>query len=60
MVVNTVRLAASQFNKINRPIFSDFKTVCSCKTQVTAEKNLSPSLRYDLVQLKETHALHHH
>ena len=25
MVVNTVRLAASQFSKINRPIFSNFK-----------------------------------
>ena len=46
MVVNTstVRLAASQFSKINRPIFFWCQTVCSCKTQVTAEKNLSPSL----------------
>ena len=59
-VVNTVRLVASQFSKINRPIFFWFQTVCSCKTQVTVEKNLSPSLRYDLVQLEETHALQHH
>ena len=53
MVVNTVRLAASQFSKTKRPIFFRFQTVCSCKTQVTAEKNLSRRLRYDLVQLEE-------
>ena len=47
MVVNTVRLADSQSNKINRPIFFWFQTVCNCKAQLTAEKNLSPSLRYD-------------
>ena len=52
MVVNTVRLAASQFSKINRPMFFWFQTVCSCKTRVTAEKNLSSSLRYDLLQLE--------
>ena len=51
MVVNTVRLAVSQFSKINRPIFFLFQTVCSCKTQVAVEKNLSPSW-YDLVQLE--------
>ena len=28
------------------------QTACSCKTQVTVEKNLSPSLRYDLEQLE--------
>ena len=52
MVVNIVRRTASQFSKINRLIFFRFQTVCSCKTQVTVEKNLSPSLRYDLVQLE--------
>ena len=52
MVVSTVRLAASQFSKINKPIFFRFQTVCSCKTQVTVEKNLSRRLRYDLVQLE--------
>ena len=29
-----------------------FQTVCSCKTQVTVEKHLSSSLRYDLVQFR--------
>ena len=31
MVVNTVRFAASQFRKINRPIFSDFKLYAAVK-----------------------------
>ena len=57
---HTFRLAASQFSKINRPIFYWFQTVCSCKTQVTVKKNLSHRLRYDLVQLRETHAIQHH
>ena len=52
MVVNTVRLAASQSSKISRPIFFWFQTVCSCKTEVTVEKNLSRRSRYDLVQLE--------
>ena len=52
MVVNTVELPASQCSKMNRPILFWFQTVCSCKTQVTVEKNLSPSLRYELVQLE--------
>ena len=61
MVVNTVRLVASQFSKINQPIFFWFQTVCSCKTQVTAEKNLSPSLRSGFrYSWRETHALQHH
>ena len=51
MVVNTVRLTASQFSKINRPIFFWIQTVWSCKTQMTVEKNLAHRLRYDLVQL---------
>ena len=38
--LNTVRFAASQFNKINRPVFFWFQTVCSCKTQATADKIL--------------------
>ena len=60
MVVNTVKLAASQFSKINRRIFFWFQTVCSRKTQVTVEKNLSRRLRDDLVQLEGTYALQHH
>ena len=52
MVVNAVSLEASQFSKIDRPIFFRFQNVCSCKTQVTLENNLSPSLRYDLVQIE--------
>ena len=52
MVANTVRLAASEFSKINRPIFFRLQTVWSCKTQVTAKENLAHRLRYDLVQLK--------
>ena len=50
MVVNTVSLVSSQFSKINRSILFLFQTVCSCKTRVTVEKNLSPSLRYGVVQ----------
>ena len=42
----------SQFSKMNRPIFFLFQIVCSCKTQVTAQKNLSPSLGYGLVELE--------
>ena len=60
MAVNTVRLAASQFSIINRPFFFLFQTLCSCKAQVTVEKNLLPSLRYDLVQLEEKHAFQHY
>ena len=52
IVVNTFRLAASQFSKIKRPVFFWFQIVCSCKTQVTVEKNLLDRLRYDLVQLR--------
>ena len=51
MVVNTVRIVASQFSKINSPMFFWFQTVCSCKTLVTVEKNLSQRLRYDLVPI---------
>ena len=60
IIVNTVRLVASQFSKINWPIFFWFQTVCSCKTPVTAEKNLSPSLRSGFrYSWRETHALQH-
>ena len=52
MVVNTVRLAASQFSKINRPIFFQFQTIWNCKTEVTVEENLSHRLRYDLAELR--------
>ena len=52
MVVNTVRLAASQFSKINSQSFSDFKLYAAVKTQVTVEKNFSPSLRCELIQLE--------
>ena len=31
MAVNTVRLPASQFNQINRPIFSDLKLYAAVK-----------------------------
>ena len=52
MVVNTVRLVASQFSKINRPIPVFLISNCvSCKTQVTVENNLAHGLRYDLVRL---------
>ena len=40
------------FSKIHRPIFFWLQTVCSCKAQVTSEKSLSPSLRYDFLQLE--------
>ena len=52
MVVNTVKLAVSQFSKTHRSIFFLFQTVYSCKTEVTVEKNRSRRLRYDLVQLE--------
>ena len=52
MVVNTVRLAPSQSSKISRPIFFWFQTVCSCKTEVAVDKNLSRRSSYDLVQLE--------
>ena len=40
---------ASQFSKFNRPIVF---LISNCMQQVTVDKNLSPSLRYNLVQLK--------
>ena len=52
MVVNTVRLAASQFSKINRPIFFWFQTGWSCKSQMIVEKSHAHRFRYDLVQLR--------
>ena len=53
MVVNTVRLEASQFSKINRPVFFlILNRMQLYVTHVTVEENLSPSLRYDLVQLE--------
>ena len=45
MVGNTVRLPVSESSKINTQSFFLFQTVCSCKTQVIAEKNRFPCLR---------------
>ena len=54
MVVNTVRLAASQLSKVNRPIFFLFQALYSCKTRVTAEKKTISSfeVRFSIVRGK--------
>ena len=39
-------------NRTLRPYRNFSQAISSCKTQVTAEKNLSRCLRYDLVQLE--------
>ena len=60
MIAYTVRLAASQLSKINRPIFFWFQTVCSYKTQVTAEKTLSPIWGTIWYSWRKPHTLQHH
>ena len=42
IVVNTVKLTASQFNKINRQSFSDFKLYAAVKLRWCGEKSIPP------------------
>ena len=53
MVVNIVRLAASQFSKINRPIFSDFKLYAAVNSGDCREKSVPPfEVRFGTVKGK--------
>ena len=53
MVVNTVRLTASQFSKIDRPIFSDFKRDTAVNSSDCGEKSFSKfEVRFGTVREK--------
>ena len=51
-VVNTVKLTASQFSKINRPIFSDFKLYAAVKLKWLWRKIFPHEVRFGSVRWK--------